>query len=98
MPMGPMFERWLTHRLDLDSEQRQRVDEILRESRVEVDQLRNEMGPRLRTLNRRTAEAISEVLTPEQREQLEEFMARRQRGFGRGEGRAGRQRRRPPPV
>lgn len=98
MPVGPMFERWLVRRLDLSDAQRDEVREILDRSRIETDELRREMGPRLQAMNRRTTEAISEVLTPEQREKLEEFMARQERhrrGF-RGEGPPGRRRGRRP--
>jgi Spy/CpxP family protein refolding chaperone len=89
MPVGPMFERLLFRQLDLSDQQRVEVREILERSRVEADALRREMGPRLQTMNRQTAEAISEILTPEQREKMEELMARRQRrqrGFRPGEG------------
>ncbi len=89
MPVGPMFERWLFRHLDLSERQRVEVREILERSRAEADELRREMGPRVRIMNRRTAEAISEILTPEQREKMEELMARRerrQRGLRPGEG------------
>ncbi|MFQ5525301.1 MAG: hypothetical protein ACE5GX_03490 [Thermoanaerobaculia bacterium] len=88
MPVGPMFERWVVRYLDLNKEQRGQVREILEHSRIEAEELRREMGPRLEMLNRQTTEAIAEVLTPEQRAQFERFMERRQRrrhGF-RGEG------------
>ncbi len=89
MPVGPMFERWLFRHLDLSDRQRIEVREILEQSRAEADELRREMGPRLQMMNRRTADAISEILTPEQREKMEELMARReqrQRRFRPGEG------------
>lgn len=89
MPVGPMFERWLFRHLDLSERQRTEVREILEQSRAEADELRREMGPRLRMMNRRTADAISEILTPEQRKKMEELMARReqrQRRFRPGEG------------
>lgn len=88
MPVGPMYERWLVRHLDLNQEQRELVREILDRSRTEAEDLRREMGPRLHAMNRETTEAISEVLTSEQREKLAQFMARqerRRRGF-RGEG------------
>lgn len=89
MPVGPRFEGWLEHSLDLTAEQRREVGAILERSRREADELRLEMGPRLRRMNRRTVEDISQVLTPEQRERFEEHMARwdrRQRRFGPGRG------------
>lgn len=95
MPLGPMFERWVIDRLDLSDEQRLGVREILDRSRGEAEALRHEMGPRVQAMNRGTMEAISELLTPEQRERFERFMARqerwrregrRERPFGRGRG------------
>lgn len=89
MPVGPMFEPWLFRHLDLSARQRTEIREILEQSRAEAEELRREMGPRLRMMNRHTAEAISEILTPEQREKMERLMARReqrQRRFRPGEG------------
>lgn len=89
MPVGPLFERWLIRSLDLSEEQRVEVRSILQASRVEAEELRREMGPRLETMNRQTAAAISEVLTPEQRAKLDVHMERwerRQRRFGPPDG------------
>ena len=90
MPVGPMFERWLLRGLDLSEEQRREIRGILDQSRSEAELLRAEIGPRLQEMNRQTAEAISEVLTPEQRRVFEEQMARwerRQRRFAPPDGR-----------
>ncbi len=78
MPVGPVFERLLFRHLDLSEEQRKRAREILEASRVEAGAIRREMGPRLQEMNRRTADAIAEILTPEQRERLEELMVRQE--------------------
>ncbi len=88
MPVGPMFERWLTHNLELSERQRDEVREILERSRREAEALRRDFGPRLRAMNTETMEAISEVLTPGQRARLQEFMSRqeRRRERFRGEG------------
>ena len=88
LPVGPMFERWLLRELDLSESQRHEVREILERSRAEADELRREMGPRLQAMNRRTTEAVYDVLTPAQRDKLDELMARQERrhgGFG-GDG------------
>lgn len=79
MPVGPMFEPWLIRRLDLTATQRIEVRAILESSRAEAEELRREVGPRLERMNRQTAAAISEILTPEQREKMDEQMARRER-------------------
>ncbi len=89
MPVGPMFEPWLVRRLDLSETQRIEVRTILERSRAEAEELRREVGPRLERMNRQTAAAISEVLTPEQREKMDEQMARweqRRRRFEPGDG------------
>ena len=89
MPVGPMFEPWLVRRLDLSETQRVEVRTILERSRAEAEELRREVGPRLERMNRQTAAAISEVLTPEQREKMDEQMARwkqRRHRFGPGDG------------
>lgn len=87
MPVGPMFERWLLRGLDLSEQQRREIREVLDLGRSEAEELRAEIGPRLQEMNRRTAAAIAEILTPEQRRVFEEQMARWER----------RQRRLPPP-
>lgn len=79
MPIGPMFERWVLGRLDLSEEQRHEVEEILDRSRAEAEELRRDVGPRLMAMNRETVEAISEILTDEQRERLEELLERQER-------------------
>ena len=79
MPVGPMFEPWLFRRLDLSEAQRVEVRAILEGSRAEAEELRREVGPRLERMNRQTAAEISAILTPEQREEMDEQMARRER-------------------
>ena len=89
MPVGPIFQRWLVRSLDLSAEQRVEVQAILEAGHVEAEELRREMGPRLERMNQDTAAAISEVLTPEQRQKMDELMARRerrQRRFRPGDG------------
>lgn len=93
MPVGPMFERWVLGRLELTEEQRHDIGEILEHSRAEADELRRAIGPRLQSMNRETVDAISEILTPEQRERLDELLERHERRRhprgrpGRGPGR-----------
>jgi Spy/CpxP family protein refolding chaperone len=83
--------------LDLTDEQRARIREILEASRPESDSILRVALPRLRELTRFTREAISEILTDEQRTELEERFGRdrsrapsRRRGDERsGPGRGG---------
>jgi len=73
--------------LDLTPEQRERIQSILDAARPETDSLLRTALPRLRELTRATREAIGEVLTDEQRAELEERFRRdrdRRRGSSRG--------------
>jgi len=75
-PGGPFMGERLERELGLSVEQKQRIDEIIRESRVEGEALREEMFPRVHAQMERTRERIMEVLTPEQREKFEELRHR----------------------
>ena len=110
-PRGPMghegpFVEHLDRQLGLTDEQRDEVEAILAESRIEADALRNKVLPEVRTHMEQTHERLMNVLTPEQREEFEALSSRHRsrmerfllgHGLGpppwRGEGR----RRRPPP-
>ncbi len=99
MPVGPMFGHWIERELELSASQRDQVREILEQSRREAEAIRRDVGPRIIGINRSTAEAISEVLTPAQREKLAAWMEtreRRQRRFGDREQPPHRRRRRGP--
>jgi len=63
--------------LDLDPEQRERVERLMEEQRRKADQLMADMQPRMKALMDSTNAAIEEVLTPEQREQFREMQAER---------------------
>jgi hypothetical protein len=69
----------LERMLDLSSEQKRQVDEILRESHAEGERLHAEMLPRVHEHMERTRERIEEILTPGQRELFTE-MAKQHRG------------------
>ena len=94
--MGPPPLRHLDHRLQLSSDQRSRIGEILRQSRRQGERIREQTRPQISELLRETHERILEVLTPEQRKTFEELPQRRHRHRGR-EGRGRRGRRAPPP-
>jgi Spy/CpxP family protein refolding chaperone len=75
----------LARDLDLDEEQKERIGEILDESRTGIHAIMDESRDRIR-----------EILRPEQREIFDQMGTRRRRGPGRrGPGRGGR--RGPPP-
>jgi Spy/CpxP family protein refolding chaperone len=88
------FARHLDRVLDLNADQRRRIDEILEESRREGDALHREMLPRVREHMRRTADEVRAVLTPEQQARFDELQRRHRRRaehffLGRGRGRPG---------
>jgi Spy/CpxP family protein refolding chaperone len=77
--------------LGLDKSQQLKIQDILTDSRHEAHQLHEEMLPRVHELMDQTHERINEVLTPEQRERLNELLANHRGGFerlflGRGSG------------
>ena len=67
------FAHRLERELGLSAEQRQAIERIMEESRVEGHAMREEMRPRVEEMMRRTSERISEVLTPEQRQRFAEL-------------------------
>ena len=97
-PGGERFIGRLERELNLTDEQRQRIDEIVEQSRREGDALHREMLPRVREHMRATREQIRDVLTPEQQVRFEELnrqYRRRAEHFFLGGGRRGRGRRPP---
>lgn len=96
----------ILHDIDLTESQREKIDEIMLEYRPEVIETSREFGISMREITSRQIESIKEVLTPEQREIMEEKVAEfeqhfknRLRGMEKGEcGGPGRIKgRRPPP-
>jgi hypothetical protein len=82
--------------LDLSEEQRAEIERIMEAARPESDSILSVAMPRLRQITRNTREAIADVLTEEQREQLNaEFRRRRSEGGrdGRDDAQGGRDRR-----
>ena len=81
---GPPLEHgsFLDHldeRLGLTPEQREQLEEIVRESHREAGALRTELRPRARAQMERTRERINAILTPEQREEFEKLHQRHRR-------------------
>ncbi|HEX6534344.1 MAG TPA: hypothetical protein VF041_07095 [Gemmatimonadaceae bacterium] len=67
--------------LDLTPAQRVRVDSILARNIREIEQVRQEVRPRMRAILARTRAEMDSVLTPEQRKKRDElFHRRRARG------------------
>ena len=73
--------------LDLTPEQREKITEIFEQGRPLTDSIMREMLPRIRAVTGSIRAEIRSLLTPEQREKLddlEERFRRRRRGFRRG--------------
>ena len=92
--------------LDLTPEQKTRIDEIRKESRVEAEALHEAMLPQVREHMERTRQRIEEVLTPEQREKFNELAQQHRARFERfvlegpshGRPHGMKSRRKPPPL
>jgi len=63
--------------LDLNPEQRERVERLMEEQRRKAERLMADMQPRMKALMDSTNAAIEGVLTPEQRERFREMQAER---------------------
>ena len=63
--------------LDLNDEQRERVEALMEEQRRKAEQLMADMEPRMKALMDSTNAAIEEVLTPEQRERFRRMQEER---------------------
>lgn len=80
------FTQLLERRLELTSEQREQIGQIMREGQERIRELRSTIDPQLRKELQQTRESIRAVLTPEQRERFERMMKRPSRRTERSEG------------
>jgi hypothetical protein len=71
---GGTVELNLDRKLRLDQQQRQRVHEILKESRDKLRTVREEFQPKFNSIILDTRTNIVAVLRPEQKERFEEFL------------------------
>lgn len=84
-PGGPpmvasrFYAGMLERNLELSPEQRSEIDGILERSHERAQELRHEMGPRVRSLMESTTEEIEAVLSPEQQEDFERMRERHRR-------------------
>ena len=92
-PRDPMRER-LARELDLTPDQQRRVDSIMAQQARDFRRLRAEMQPRFDSLLERAQRGLDSVLTPAQRERLEQLRAGD--AFGARDGYFGPHDRRPP--
>ena len=73
--MREKIERDLTRRLQLDAAQREKVQKILMETHARLKAVRREFQPQFAGVVRDSANEISALLTPEQRERFSKFRA-----------------------
>lgn len=87
-PGPPLLLERLTRELDLTSDQRARVETVLRTSRDRVEHLQRDVRGRFDDEQRKLHGEIRKVLTLEQQERFDRVVqdGRRGRGFGRGRG------------
>jgi Spy/CpxP family protein refolding chaperone len=81
------FEQ-LSNRLQLNAEQKTKVQQILGDTREQLRALRKESEPRVTEIRQKTDERLQQVLTPDQWQRFEQIRneTRDKRGRGRGEG------------
>jgi hypothetical protein len=78
--------RTVQRQLDLEAEQRVRIEQILRDSQLRMKPVVDKIAPDLREEFRFTSMAIREVLKPDQRKQFDELMKARNRERPEGQG------------
>jgi Spy/CpxP family protein refolding chaperone len=76
---GRFFFARLERQLDLSAEQKERIGQIMMESREAGRTMHEEMLPQVHELMDWTRESIIEVLTPEQRRKFAQLMGRHRR-------------------
>lgn len=81
------FEQ-LSNRLQLNADQKTKVQQILGDTREQLRALRKESEPRVTEIRRKTDERLQQVLTPDQWQRFQQMRndGRDRRGRERGEG------------
>ena len=77
------FEQ-LSERLQLNAEQKTKVQQILSDSREQLRAVRRESEPKMNEIRREADGRLQTVLTPEQWEKFQALREERQRRVGRG--------------
>lgn len=80
--LAPHYIGHLDRGLDLGPEQKEQIDQILREAHQEAEALRREVRPRIHQLMEEARESIKAVLTPEQLQRFEELPIHQRRWRG----------------
>ena len=81
------FEQ-LSNRLQLNADQKTKVQQILGDTREQLRALRKESEPRVAEIRQKTDERLQQVLTPDQWQRFQQMRndTRDKHGRGRGEG------------
>jgi Spy/CpxP family protein refolding chaperone len=81
------FEQ-LSNRLQLNADQKTKVQQILGDTREQLRALRKESEPRVTEIRKKTDERLQQVLTPDQWQRFQQMRneTRDKRGRDRGEG------------
>jgi Spy/CpxP family protein refolding chaperone len=81
------FEQ-LSNRLQLNADQKTKVQQILGDTREQLRALRKESEPRVTEIRQKTDERLQQVLTPDQWQRFQQMRdeTREKRGRDRGEG------------
>jgi Spy/CpxP family protein refolding chaperone len=74
----------LSNRLNLNDDQKAKVQQIFSDTREQLRALRQESEPRMNEIRRQTDERLQQVLTPEQWQQFQKMRSERERRGGRG--------------
>ena len=77
------FEQ-LAERLELNNEQKTKVQQILSDSREQLRAVRRESEPKMNEIRREADGRLQTVLTPEQWQKFQKIREERQRRVGRG--------------
>ena len=72
------FLRRAQRDLDLNPDQRERIDKLIKESQERTREIMEPVAPDLRAELERTKEEFQQVLTPEQRRRFEELVTKQQ--------------------
>lgn len=84
-PAGPQDNRQrrieqMLDRLDLNEDQRSRMEEIMKDTRARMDAIRKESSPQIQEARQESRRRMQEVLTPAQWEELQDLMKRNRGG------------------
>lgn len=85
--MGPTREdrfEQLSNRLQLNAEQKTKVQQILGDTREQLRALRKESEPRVDTIRQQTDQRLQQVLTPEQWQRFQQLRNEMRSRRGRG--------------